>query len=722
MVSSKLNDAINYKENRTIEEEDKGVSAIIYEMEVYDENIHFVLGKQKYSFSNKGVLYYPIYLLNENRIKAQIGVFEIKRDRALNVLDSDGDIDVNALGEPLLYSFFTSTFLKNALRPKPQPMQLVKPTSFIETETEEYLQSHKKTEEAREREEGEVSDEEKEEGEVSDDDEDEDHTKMIVPTTVLAEQTKSLKEKTKKGLLEIDENYNQPELLKEEDETDDKEIKKGFKETAKQPWIQKYMKNPNYEIVEVESNGDCFFASVREAFRQIGYKTTVEKMRSALAKEMPERIFTDQLEMYDLFQNNIDELNKRLDDLKKEGAEYKKRIKKANSQEREEILKRANEINEEMETIKEEKENVQRDQHTYVGYMSKIKTIEQYRDYVQTSSFWADAWAISTIENMLNVKLIIMSEMAFNDNAMHSVLNCGDLNKQIQDRGVFNPDYYIMVTYSGDHYRLITYKGKRIFTFREIPYGIKVLVVNKCLERNSGSFYLIEDFRNFKTRQGIHPDTGNPKKTEEEANLDELNRELYNDNTVFMFHQHSEISSKPGAGSGEKIPKDMVLEFTDLKKTKEWRRMLDDTWSNVILSIDNHKWTSVEHYLQGSKFKRGFPDFYHTFSMESESDISKDVEYAKAAGESGKLKKKSGDGEKVKDIVLRAKHIHPDENYNATEERKIALDAKFSQNEDVKQVLLATKKAKLVHFARGKSGNEIDIPLMELRRKLAMKL
>ena len=108
--------------------------------------------------------------------------------------------------------------------------------------------------------------------------------------------------------------------------------------------------------------------------------------------------------------------------------------------------------------------------------------------------------------------------------------------------------------------------------------------------------------------------------------------------------------------------------------------------------------------------------------MESESDISKDVEYAKAAGESGKLKKKSGDGEKVKDIVLRAKHIHQDENYDAKTEREVALNAKFSQNEDVKQALLATKKAKLVHFARGKSGNEIDIPLMELRRKLAMKL
>jgi predicted NAD-dependent protein-ADP-ribosyltransferase YbiA (DUF1768 family) len=238
------------------------------------------------------------------------------------------------------------------------------------------------------------------------------------------------------------------------------------------------------------------------------------------------------------------------------------------------------------------------------------------------------------------------------------------------------------------------------------------------LEKNSGSFYLIEDFRDFKTKHGIHPDTGNPKKTEEETDMDALNSDLYDDSVVFMFHQHSEISSKPGQGSGEKIPKDKILEFADLKKTKEWRRMLDDTWSNVILSIDNRKWASAEHYIQGAKFKRGFPDFYNSFSIESQSDISKDVEYAKAAGESGKLKKKSSDGEKAKDIILRAKHIHIDENYDAKEERAIALKAKFTQNEDVKHVLLATKTAKLVHFSRGKSGNEVDIPLMEVRRSV----
>jgi hypothetical protein len=79
-----------------------------------------------------------------------------------------------------------------------------------------------------------------------------------------------------------------------------------------------------------------------------------------------------------------------------------------------------------------------------------------------------------------------------------------------------------------------------------------------------------------------------------------------------------------------------------------------------------------------------------------------DVEYAKAAGESGKLKKKGENGAKAKDIVLRAKNIHPDENYDAEEVRKIALYAKFSQNEELKKVLLGTKNAKLLQYKVGK--------------------
>lgn len=716
MVSSKLNDTINYKENRTIDEGDMGYSSAIYEMEIEDRPVKFILGKQKYTYSNKNVLYYPIYLLNDNRIKAQIGVFEFNSNKALNILDEDGDVDLNALEEPLLYSFVTAPFLDKALKPKIVPMKPVEKEEDSDEEDE-----HLKSVKSKSKKDTENDYDEGDDGSDNDTNslDEEDPTNLKVPKTVHSEQAKSLKEKTKNGLIEIDVNHPQPALLKEEDEQDDKDMKAGFKPNSRQPWIQKYMKNTNYEIVEVENNGDCFFASVREAFRQIGYKTNVDTMRAALAKDMPERIYTDQMELFQLYQNRINEIDSRLAAIKKENAEYKKRIKKANVQEREEILQRGVDLDKETKTKKKEREEAEIEQATYVGYMKNIKDIDGYRDYIQTHGFWADAWAISTIEQLFNIKVIIMSEMAYNEGSMHSVLNCGEINKQIQDRGVFNPDHYIIVTYSGNHYRLVTYKGKRIFNFREIPYGIKVLVVNKCLEKNAGSFYLIEDFRNFKARQGIHPDTGNPKKTEEEQDADDLNKDLYDDDTVFMFHQHSELSAKPGKGSGEKIATEKIPQFSDLAKTKEWRRMLDDTWPGVILSIDNMKWMSAEHYIQASKFKGGFPDFYRSFSIESESDISKDVEYAKAAGDSGKLKKKGEDGGKAKDIVLRAKNIHPDENHDAVEERKKAIHAKFSQNEDVKQILLATRKAKLVHFSRGTNGNTIDIPLMELRRKLA---
>ena len=726
MVSSKLNDDINYKENRNIEEADMGSSSIIYEMDIEDHTVRFVLGKQKYTFASKNVLYYPIYLLNEDRIKAQIGVFELPSNRALNILDEDGDIDLNALDDPLLYSFITPAFIEKALKAKVVPVsKQLESDSDYEGE-DEHLKSNKHAKSNKQKTTDGHNDESSKELDIelgSDNDgepDNDDPTNLVVPKTVHLEQVKSLHEKTKNGIFEIDTNHNAPVILPEENESDDKAIKAEFRINSSQKWIQKYMKNDNYGIVEVESNGNCFFACVREAYKEIGYKTTPEILRAVLAKEVPERVFTDQLDFYNSFSIKIKEIDDRSAAIKKEAAEYKKRIKKASFDEREELLGMTSKLAKELKENTKEKDEIIKAQQDNIGYMENIKTFDDYLEYIQTKSFWADAWAISTIERLTNTKVIIMSEMAFNDKAVHSVLNCGEINSQVQSRGVFNPDYYIMVSYTGNHYRLITYKGKRIFTFREIPYGMKVLIVNKCLEKNAGAFYLIEDFRNFKAKQGIHPDTGNPKKSEQEEETDEKNQELYDEDTVFMFHQNSEIHKNAGEGSGEKIPMAKKLEYSNLKKSVPWRRMLDDTWANDILirTADGKEWKSVEHYVQAAKFKNGFPDFYHSFSVKADSELSKDVDYAKAAGESGKLKKKTDDG-KTQTIVLRPKNVHPDENYNAEEERGIAIGLKFSQNEDVKQILLATRRAKLVHFSRSRDGNYVDIPLMELRRRIA---
>lgn len=68
-------------------------------------------------------------------------------------------------------------------------------------------------------------------------------------------------------------------------------------------------------------------------------------------------------------------------------------------------------------------------------------------------------------------------------------MNCGQLNDTVlENAGMFNPEFYVIIDHTGDHYRLIGYKHKLIFKFGEIPYDIKNMISEKCLERNAGAF------------------------------------------------------------------------------------------------------------------------------------------------------------------------------------------------------------------------------------------
>ena len=176
-----------------------------------------------------------------------------------------------------------------------------------------------------------------------------------------------------------------------------------------------------------------------------------------------------------------------------------------------------------------------------------------------------------------------------------------------------------------------------------------------------------------------------------------------------MFYEKS-ADAKPGTGSGEKIGKQDLLEFAELRVVPGWRRMLDDE-SVAPFTQDGKQWQTVEHYYQGSKFKKGFPDFYATFSLDSGSEICNNVKKAKGAGgKTGKFEKH----------MLRPNDIKLDSDFYGGRdkiERFSALSAKFEQNLDFKKVLMDTKKAKLLHFVRG-SEPEVDMALMDLRAKM----
>jgi predicted NAD-dependent protein-ADP-ribosyltransferase YbiA (DUF1768 family) len=512
----------------------------------------------------------------------------------------------------------------------------------------------------------------------------------------------------------VDKQFRPPALLKEETETEADAMKLEYRESSKNNWVEKFMKNNHYGIVEVESQGDCFFAVLREAFAQIGQKTTVDKLRALLASKLTDDVYSENRKLYDGFESQKKELKTALKDLKDTNAVYAKRIKSTTDRsERTAILEETKQIKEMYSSKMAELKDTEQLQMDYVGFMKNIETMEQYRSYILTSSFWADSWAISTLEIALKVKIIILSEEAYKNKAFDNVLNCGEINKTLVKDNYssyrdFEPNYYILATYSGDHYRLITYKKKNILTFDEIPYDIKILIVNKCLEKNSGMYYLIQDFRNFKTRLGLDPDEGKPD-DEDDAD-DDINTHLYNKDVVFVFHSKSLDSSKPGKAVGEEMDKDKRNEFTILSKIPTWRRKLDDSWNEAPFTVDGLRWASVEHYIQGAKFKKGFPDFYSQFSLDTPSDLSTDPELAKMVGDVSKTKHKDLRPNKVK--------IDVDYNLGRDElERETAVEAKFTQNEDLKQLLVATKKAYLKKYIRRKPAIP-DIILMKVRERL----
>ena len=52
-----------------------------------------------------------VYVIKNDRVDAQIGVYEITSTEQPAVLDEDGDVDISKLGPLLLYSYVDSKYL-----------------------------------------------------------------------------------------------------------------------------------------------------------------------------------------------------------------------------------------------------------------------------------------------------------------------------------------------------------------------------------------------------------------------------------------------------------------------------------------------------------------------------------------------------------------------------------------------------------------------------------
>jgi hypothetical protein len=700
-----MNRSIYYDETRKLEEEDMGYESPLYKISLYDKPFLISIGRERKLINEekKHHYYFPVYLMNQNKVQTQIGVFEYESnietqtDRLRPYLDENGDVDLNTLDELILYGYATEEYFDNI-----QSSISVTPAVLSELETQ-YLQEKTKA------------------AEVSETDKPLDDTDLGVEVLEpfelnetdirVSKSMESADKVLQKGVFDIDKTVKRPLSLQEETKGIAKQMKKEYVERKNPEWIEKFMKNNHYDIVDTENNGDCLFDTVRIAYEQIGYKTTIQKLRAIVAKELTDEIYTTYRDLYQGVLAEKISIEKNMRKLVAVNKELKLRLKNIPATEKEQravIVKEANLIAQEHKDLKEK----YADNENLLGefkFMKNVDSLDQLRDVVQTPEYWADNYAISILERELNMKFMIFSELNYDENDLNNVLQCTSV---IENTDEFSPDFYVFTTYSGNHYRLITYKNKRLFRFAEIPYDVKIMVVIKCMEKNSGIFNQIQDFRNFKSKLGVDTGiTGGGSGEEDDTDEERQMGSSIDKSTVFSFYNKSASTSKAGKGDGEKISPDKSYEYSDLdlKKHKDWRKKLDDDWGTVF-HMDNMKWNSVEHYYQGAKFKKHNPHFYKLFSVGN--DFDGDVELAKAAG--------SQTGMDSVGKVLRPSDIKIDPDFYGNrqyEEREQALYAKFSQNDDLKQILLLTKNAVLKKHVP-KTVSKPDYLLMKVRDRL----
>ena len=743
MVKSKLNTNINYHEYSHLEEEDFNYNTPLFQVQLLrdPQKVVIGLGQLNYHFAKRySVVYSPIYLFNtEMEFMKQVGVYEMPSTQVK--MDESGDLDIHKL-TPLLYSFVNTELLRKSRVKKGATegaTAAVDPKKRA-TEVNEIKKSLGKPPAATATDATAATDAD------GDDTSSDDAADYDASFGLDARQKHLL---SGASIL--------PLQTKEQSEMERRQYKPS---PATDLWIQKYLRNKYFNFIDNEGASDGFFAVIRDALLTQGRTTTILELRKQLSDEVTDEVFRGYREKFALYHSLTRTQTRETKEIVNNYNDVKRRISAIHDRAQQQLM-----IAGAKKLVVEH--NMKHDEMKYTkilssqyDYMREVRTAQQLKERMMTSLYWPDAWAIATMERVLNMKFVLFSRDAYEAGDIDNVLQCdngaggdngGGVDADIRKRGVFEPTAYILVGRGTSHsstaattttggrarsrsprnggginnpkattYNLITYKTHGVLAFSELPYDIKLLITTKCLETQSGAFCLIPQFKLFQRELGIRADDM-PNESLDDL-LEEIHTSgdrgdrnagnLYTPDIVFQFYAKSNPNALPGTGAGERIPETEKIHFHKLATFDNWRRKLSNFWNEPFM-LDGHTWQSVEHYYQGSKFKNNNREFYLKFSLDSRSELSADPVIAKAAGsKSGKLNHAT---------IIRPSRITIDPDFfnhgRSEREMENAMFAKFSQNQNLKDMLLATRNAKLVHYQRG-ARPEVYQHLMRVRHKL----
>ena len=113
ITNSKKNKEIKYVENTNLELCDRKGLSQLYEYEIFGIQTIITIGKRNDEYLEKGVIYFPVYLIVNNKFKSKIGIIEITDNCENNIYDDDGDIDLDNCSEPIFFNFVSYDYLTN---------------------------------------------------------------------------------------------------------------------------------------------------------------------------------------------------------------------------------------------------------------------------------------------------------------------------------------------------------------------------------------------------------------------------------------------------------------------------------------------------------------------------------------------------------------------------------------------------------------------------------
>lgn len=674
MVQSLINPDVHYPETQDMDPEDVGYEAVVCELQFPNQDDRFflvALGKLKYTFHDRGMLYYPVYLLSsadpKKPIKGKIGVVEVPVKAALRILDENKQIRLDMLEDPLLFAFANDDYL-DRFSTSEIPKLVVKTTTKTDEKQKEKPSSGKSSNDPK----------------PDEPHEDDDSSAGVQKARQLVAS----------GIFKKNERIVLPAAIPEETETEAKKMEESYEENngdAKKSafWVQRFMKNDRYGFHTVHgTDADSLFACVCDAFQQIGQETTVAKLRAVVALEATASVFKERREAYEQLVKATEDKRAQLKKIKesmfdsKIDDEARRKLELKKKAANDEIMLDERLANEMVGTE-----------------FREITTLGHFREFIMTNRFFPDAWALGILEKKLNMHLVILSEDEFEDGDVHHVLRCLYHTHGVVDK----PDHYLILSYGKNgSYVLVTYKagdqGKKIFAFSEVPWSMKQHMAQRCAERRGQGFGA--DIRDLASQRGYEDDHAG-----ESEGDDHEKRTI-----KFQFYRNASTRAAPGKGPNEHIPMDQLHAFQKLRRVRSWRQKLDDAWPQGKFELDGKSWASVIHYTQSQKFRKKNPEYADTFALEGRTALSKSVDLALHATDATPTPEK----------VVKPSQIEADKEYtekDAQVDRVKALHAKFTQNADLQSILKATHPAVLMHYIPRKIPQP-DAELMALRETL----